>query len=191
MKRSILALVVVVLAGLLAVTPALAQDDDGHLYGLVFFDTNLNGVWDPGERGAPDVTVNLESADGLTDVQLASAPSFNPLLPEEDNVCDYLDPDAPTPCPGTWGLRPAGEPGWWWTVSVVPPSGYVVTSQNPQMVQVTAEGETGVVHFGLAPTGAGGPLLPETGADLGLLSAAGALMVAGLGFALKSLKRSR
>ena len=43
MKRSILALVVVVLAGLLAVTPALAQDDDGHCYGLVFFEHQLNG----------------------------------------------------------------------------------------------------------------------------------------------------
>ena len=182
MKRALFPLLVVVLATLLATTPALAAQ--GHVYGVVFVDTNMNGVWDAGEVGLPDVPVTLESADGKTTIELMSAPAWDEIDDSMSNVCSYLDPDAPTPCPGTWGLRPAGEVGFWWQVSVSAPSGYQVTSENPQWVQVEQEGGSQVVQFGVAPIGAGGPLMPVTGAYE--LYAAGLLLVAGLGLSLKS-----
>ena len=60
-----------------------------------------------------------------------------------------------------------------WEVTVTAPAGYSVTSPNPQYVEIT--NDTPIVAFGIAPTGAGGPIaiLPVTGgALLGLLAIA-------------------
>lgn len=188
MKRLGFPLLLTLVALAIAFSPALAQDTS-HVYGVVFHDNNLNGVWDVGEPPAPDVTVNIESAGGEDLIALTSAGTEDELDPEEDNVCDLLDPDAPTPCAGTWGMIPAGEPGSWWQVWVEPPAGYFVTSENPQWVQSQGQEETAIVQFGLAPVGAGGPgdgeVLPVTGAGLELY-AAGMLLVTGISLTLKS-----
>ncbi len=141
----------------------------------------------------PGVKVTLQSANGDTTVDLVSAPNPDEISDTTPNTCDYLNPSAPTPCPGTWGLIPAGETTDWWMVSIAVPAGYSVTSANPQWVQVQGEGATGVVYFGLAPVGAGGPtgvLLPATGAGYELY-AAGLLLVTGLGLTLKSRLRKK
>ncbi len=162
MKRVLFPLLVVVLAALPATTPALAAQ--GHVYCVVFVDTNLNGVWDVGEVGLPDVPVTLQSANGKTTIELMSAPAWDEIDESAGNVCSYPDPDAPTPCPATWGLIPAGEVGFWWQVSVSASSGYQVTSEKHLWVQVKQEGGPQFVQFGVAPIGAGGPLMPVTGA---------------------------
>jgi hypothetical protein len=183
MKSKTMVLVAVLLATFLVTSPALAAT--GHVYGVVFVDANLNGVWDVGEVGFPDIEVTLESADGLTSVALMSAPTFDELDEELANMCSRLDPSAPTPCPGTWGLRPAGEAGFWWQVTASVPAGYFATTDNPQWVQAQGEGHEGLVFIGLAPLAAGGPLLPATGAGHELY-AAGLMLLAGLGLTLKS-----
>lgn len=200
MKHRIwMVLAVIVAVALTAATPVLAQEEEGgptHLFGVVFFDANNNGVWDPGEAPAPNVTVMLESADGQTEIELTSAPEADELDAEEGNVCDPLASDIP--CAGTWGIVPAGGEDFWWQVTVVPPEGVTVTSENPQWVQAQTEGSEELVQFGLSPTGAGGvpaqqegeePLLPATGGPAYELIAAGLLFVSGAGLMLKSRRR--
>ncbi len=191
MRNKLLMLLAALLAALFVVSPVMAAQ--GHIYGIVFVDTNLNGVWDMGEVGMPGVKVMLQSANGDTTVDLMSAPNPDEISDTTPNTCDYLNSSAPTPCPGTWGLIPAGETTDWWKVSIVVPAGYTVTSANPQWVQVQAEGSSQLVYFGLAPVGAGGPtpvLLPATGAGYELY-AAGLSLVIGLGLTLKSRLRKK
>ena len=180
MKHKSLAILAVLLLLALSTAPVFAGDE-GHLYGRVFYDANLNGVWDVGEKPAPDVKVTLVSV-GDTTVTLMSAPAADEIEDDTDNVCTYQDEDIPTPCSGTWGLFPAGGSGVWWKVSITVPTGYYVTSDNPKMVQAQAIDSTEVVEFGLAPIGAGGAggaTLPVTGVSAGLI-AAGALLLSGL-----------
>ena len=64
-----------------------------------------------------------------------------------------------------------------WEVIVTAPTGYSVTSPNPQYVEIASD--TPLVAFGIAPTGAGGPIaiLPVTGGTLlGLLAIAATLI---------------
>ena len=185
---------------------------DTHLYGSVFVDANMNGVWDVGEEGYPGVlkewwdedeglmmkahigtTVMLNPGDTDEIVTLTTAGSRE-LDEGEQDLCTYLDqviedgpdedeeldinPGPSRPCNGTFGLRPAGPKEMIWEVTVTAPAGYVVTSPNPQYVEITSD--TPIVAFGIAPTGAGGPIaiLPVTGgALLGLLAIAATLIV--------------
>lgn len=200
MMRRLLAALLVVAATLAFGSVVMAQESDGptHLYGVVFYDANGNGVWDPGEAGAPNVQVLVRSADGQTEFELMSAPTFNELEPTEANVCSPLT--SQTPCAGTWGIVPAGEPGNWWEVSVVPPAGASVTSANPQWVEAQTEGSELIVQFGILPVGAGGPgqvapgevvqpILPATGGPLFEVYAAGLFLLAGTGLMLKSRRK--
>ncbi len=209
---SILAVVVVTLLGTTAV---FAQgDQDTHLYGSVFVDSNMNGVWDPGEEGyigtwkewwdedqgltikayvGTTVTLNPGDPDGAVTLTTAGGRGLNE---GEEDLCTYLDsviadgpdddeeldinPSPGRPCNGTFGLRPAGPKEMVWEVTVTAPAGYSVTSPNPQYVEITSD--TPIVAFGIAPTGAGGPIaiLPVTGgALLGLLALAAALIGTG------------
>ena len=194
-------------------TGAVAAGSDTHIYGLVFVDSNLNGVWDPGEEGytgqwqeswADDeyisefvgATVSFHAGDPDNPILLASAVPNSTTAAYAENgqdLCTYQDltlddgddadsaPDVNAttsrPCFGTFGLRPAGESGAYWTVQVTPPEGYVVTSTNPQYV--TAGSDTGWVDFGIAPVGAGGPTeAPANTASSTVLSQALARAVA-------------
>lgn len=189
MKRSTLVLIAVLVLSMVFAVPVFAEQT--HIYGVVFVDANMNGVWDVGEMGMPNATVEFESAGGETTIELMSAPVSDELNPNDPNVCDYLNPDAPTPCPGTFGLIPAGDTAYWWKVSVKVPAGYYATTAAEQWVQPQPIGSEEVVFFGIAPTGAGGGdvLMPATGAAYELY-AAGLLLVAGAGLTLKSRRRS-
>ncbi len=158
MLRRLLTALLVIAVTLAFGTAVMAQEDNGptHIYGIVFYDTNGNGVWDPGERGAPNVMVRLTSPDGEHVIELFSAPLLDELEEGQPVECDPLT--ALTPCAGTWGLIPAGGEGAWWEVMVVPPAGATVTSPNPQMVQAQPEGSEMIVHFGILPVGIADPV---------------------------------
>lgn len=186
MKRIAVLTALVLLVTCIAATTALAAGT-GHVYGVVFDDANANGAWEPTELGAPDVKVMIESSNGETLIELMSAPTADELATDSSNTCDYLNADIPTPCPGTWGLYPAGDTDSWWKVWITPPAGYSVTTANPQWVKAQGDGSETVVFFGITPGGAGGPtggevLLPVTGTPYDLYAVT-LLLLAGLGLA--------
>ena len=204
MLRRLLTAFLVVAVALAFTNVVLAQEDNGltHVYGIVFYDANGNGVWDPGEMGAPDVAVILTSPDGEHEIQLMSAPLLDEL--EEGQPVECSPFTAITPCAGTFGLIPAGPEGSLWEVRIVPPEGATVTSPNPQFVAAQPEGSELIVQFGILPVGVGGPpgidpaiaapppadpaveapeLLPETGGPAYELAAAGFFLLAGSGLA--------
>jgi hypothetical protein len=211
MTRRLLTALLVVAMTLAFSTVVMAQEDNDltHVYGIVFYDANGNGVWDPGEMGAPDVQVILTSPAG-DEITLMSAPLFDELEEGEVVQCTPFSPI--TPCAGTWGLIPAGGEGAVWHVRIVPPAGATVTSPNPQVVNAQPEGSEMIVQFGILPIGVGGPpgvdpaiaappavdpavgpptVLPETGGPAYDVLAAGFLLLAGsgltgAGLALKS-----
>lgn len=160
--------------------------------GLVFVDSNMNGVWDTGEEGYKGewveywednalveryigATVSLSPDDGVTAYTLESA-GYRALTEDEiadglTDVCTYQDYTtadgdinaSPTrPCEGTWGFPQAGETGLVWKVWVTAPEGYVVTSQNPQTYVAGSGADP--LNFGIAPAGAGG--VSATTADI-------------------------
>ncbi len=206
----ILAVVVVTLFG---TTMVFAQEDT-HVFGSVFVDANMNGVWDPGEEGYigewkewwdADEGVNMKAYVGTTvtlnpgdtdEIITLTTAGGRGLNEGEQDLCTYMDrviadgpdedeeldinPSPLRPCNGTFGLRPAGPKEMIWEVTLTPPAGYSVTSANPQYVEIADD--TPVVEFGIAPTGAGGPiaLLPVTGGTLlGLLAIAATLIGSG------------
>ena len=170
---------VVLLLLLLGTVGVVYADEESHVYGLVFMDYNLNGVWDVGEPGVAGVTVTLVS--GETEITLESA---------SGDPCTYQDEDVPTQCAGTFGINPAGEPGTTWTVSVTAPAGHSVTSANPQEKYIqdgvdASSGLSGVLQFGLAG-GAGGAALPGAGGVAYGLYAVAMLLVGGVSVAVGS-----
>ncbi len=153
MKKHWIPLVVLMLVFGLVVP--VAAEGDGHVFGRVFIDSNLNGTWDVGEVGFAGATIELSSGGG-TAIRLNSASNNPDGLGKNDTVCSYQDPDIPTPCKGTWGLYPAGGTGTIWKVTLIDiPAGYVLTSPNPQYKHIGPDGDK-LIEFGLAPTGSGG-----------------------------------
>lgn len=204
---------VVLLALMLAMTMGTVLAQDTHIYGLVFIDSNGNGVWDSGEQGYPGVyreywdddeemqieeyvgaevsffAGNEEEIITLRTAGMTSDCTVQDYVVETDDEDDddglMVNPSPGRPCAGTFGLRPAGEDETVWRVTLTPPDGYVVTSQNPVSYEIGKD--QGPIDFGIAPTGAGGPtggqpvLLPETGGIA--WAGVAALVAAGLGLA--------
>jgi hypothetical protein len=157
MVRRLLTALLVVAVALAFSSVVMAQEDNDltHIYGIVFYDANGNGVWDPGEMGAPGVPVILTSPDGELQIQLMSAPLLDEL--EEGQPVECSPFTAITPCAGTWGLIPAGPEGTMWEVRIVPPAGATVTSPHPQLVAAQPDGSELIVQIGILPVGVGGP----------------------------------
>jgi len=201
----LLSVLAVLAAALLGTTAVLAQGDDTHIFGTVFIDTNLNGVWDVGEEGymgeweeywdeddevfvqhyvGTPVSLNPGDPDDIITLKTAGA---RELEEDEEDLCTYLDwiigdddevnPAPMRPCNGTFGLRPAGPKEMIWEVTLTVPAGYMATSPNPQHVEITSD--TPVVEFGIAPTGAGGP----TAAPIALRPVTGGTVLGILAFA--------
>jgi hypothetical protein len=155
MKYAVSILLVVVLAAV-AVLPALAQEEDmGHIYGVVFMDENMDGVWG-NEAGVANVPVTFVS--GNTQIVLRSAWTDNLVSGASDPIsqhpadmaCSHLDEGhlaIPKGCNGTLGLRPVTG---WWHVYVTVPAGCVYTgaggvggsAANPYIVQALNPGAT-------------------------------------------------
>ncbi len=148
--------------------PAIVEGT-GFVPGMVFIDTNLNGVWDVGEAGYGGeltwikkdnemryvgATVTLISP-AYDEFELTSA-GYRELEEGEGIACTQqdlvhdgdLNPHAVRPCVGTWGLPHAGD-GIRWEVWVTAPTGYKVTSANPQYF--TTGQDSTPVDFGIAP----------------------------------------
>lgn len=137
--------------------------------GLVFIDDNLNGVWDEGEAGydgewmwdedseayryvGATVTVTTPSYEEIT---AESAPYREPdedetiVCTQQDLVVDgEINPNPTRPCSGTWGV-PRLENDSYLTITLTPPEGYTVTSENPQIFLTGTD--TDWVDFGIAP----------------------------------------
>ncbi len=175
----VVSLFTVLAVAILASVGTVVAGSDTHVYGLVFVDTNLNGVWDPGEQGFAGATVMLTAGNETKVIDLQSA-GTRALNEGEKDLCSPQDftmvdsegdvqvnPAPDRPCVGTWGLQPAGENKAVWRIELAVPAGYVATSPNPQYQ--TASTSPATVDFGIAPAGAGGPtaasvpLLPVTG----------------------------
>ena len=175
-----------------------------NVQGLVFIDTNENGVWDAGEAGyggeylwdadeeemrymGAEITVITPAYD---EFELESA-GHRELDENEEDLCCYQDyvvddeiNETPRrPCDGTFGL-PIAEENVRLEVWVTAPEGYRVTSPNPQYV--TTDVEMVPVDFGIAPYEAvamGGPL-PEIApvVELEAVAAPMPAIVEGTGF---------
>ncbi|MCA9923222.1 MAG: hypothetical protein KC419_00050 [Anaerolineales bacterium] len=126
----------------------------GFVPGLVFVDSNENGVWEYGEAGFGGATITLISP-AYDEFELLSA-GYRDLDEDETVACSQQDtandgeinPMQVRPCAGTWGLTHAGD-DIRWEVWLTVPAGYTVTSPNPQYFTT---GETTMpVDFGIAP----------------------------------------
>jgi hypothetical protein len=148
-----------------------APKGTGFVHGLVYIDTNENGMWDLNEAGYGGKMQTVEEDDGwmhdryvgatvtlispaYDEVEVESAPYREP---EEDKVLctvqDYGRGDDLTehpvrPCIGTWGITNAGDDVRW-EIWLAVPKGYKLTSPNPQYY-VTGSGEP-FVDFGIVP----------------------------------------
>jgi hypothetical protein len=160
LKRVTLALILgVVLAAI--VGAAAAFQDRGSIRGTVYEDRNRDGKCvGTGEPVLEGIPIKFVSDDGRYEVFLQSGSN------------------------GTYGLVAAGFGTW--TVSAVPPTGYVVTSENPRKAFLGSEQLLVLgVDFCLAK-GSAGTVLPRSGAvvapALALAGFAGAgLFVFGVG----------
>ena len=148
--------------------PAIVEGT-GFVPGMVFIDTNLNGIWDIGEAGYGGeltwikkdnesryvgATITLISP-AYDEFKLTSAGhrtlEEGEVMPctQQDLVYEGdLNPHPVRPCVGTWGLPHAGD-DIRWEVWLTTPTGYKVTSANPQYFTT---GQNSVpVDFGIAP----------------------------------------
>lgn len=137
--------------------------------GLVFHDNNLNGVWDVGEPGYEGVMQWVEDEELFRNVGAmvkVVTPAYDEyevetmgmraLEEHEDVMCTQQDlfnadgdmnPNPVRPCAGTWGMPLTAEDTYL-QISLVPPEGYYVTSEQTQYC-VTGEDE--LMDFGIAP----------------------------------------
>jgi hypothetical protein len=137
--------------------------------GLVFIDTNLDGVWQPGEAGYGgqfmwDADKELNRYVGATVTFISPAyddyeietMGYRELEEHETVACTQqdvvvdgeLNPNPVRPCSGTFALSHAGEDVYW-EVWLTVPQGYYLTTANPQYY-ITGTGQM-PVDFGIAP----------------------------------------
>ena len=157
------------LLALIVVVPALAAAPD-NVYGLVFVDSDEDGVWDVGEAGYDGELTWLEDEEvwrnvGATitiitpaydEYELTSAGARDADYDGETALCSYQDTvvddelnESPIrPCSGTWGL-PGVTEDVRYEVWLTAPDGYYVTSENPQYF-TTGSGQESL-DFGIAP----------------------------------------
>jgi hypothetical protein len=140
---------------------------DNVVPGLVFIDSNGDGVWQPGEAGYGGEAIwNAEEATdeyvgaaitlispAYDEFELTSAGYVEPedgeiyTCTQQDLVIDgEINENAVRPCSGTWGLSHAGDDVRW-EVWLTVPDGYTVTSANPQYY-TTSSGQM-PVDFGI------------------------------------------
>jgi hypothetical protein len=168
MKR-ISAILLALLLATVFVVPAFARGGNGHIYGIVFYDSDRNGSWG-NEAGVSNVPVHFVNGDmdivlytAWTD-NLSSSASLPDSNHDPDLYCSHLDEDhlgIPKGCSGTFGLIPVSG---WWDVYIELPAGMVASdpaacgfsASNPCKVQSWDEGEAGWMEFGLVD-GAGPP----------------------------------
>ncbi|UCC54474.1 MAG: hypothetical protein JSV68_11000 [Anaerolineaceae bacterium] len=138
--------------------PLLAQDNTGSIRGMVYRDINNNGTCaTEGEPSVAGIPVELVDDTTRTIVRLQ------------------------TGADGSYILSEAALGGW--QVTVVPGTGWRVTSQQTQAVILTPEvRDVTDIHFCIVEISSppGGTTLPESGAPI----APGLLMAAALGVAL-------
>ena len=180
MKRLSLLLVAVLMLALFAVIPVFAAE--GHIYGVVFYDSDGDGVWDD-EAGIADVAVKFVPASG-DDVEgaitLYSAWNDNDDVVGPDMVCTHLQDEEfgdsethwklPKGCNGTFGLPSVDG---YWEVSLEVPEGYQLTTPGSYLVEPWETGEAGWLEFGLEKSGAGGQPAAYTGRQVLLDTEAG------------------
>ncbi|MEZ4519067.1 MAG: hypothetical protein R3C44_20370 [Chloroflexota bacterium] len=153
-----------------AFTYSMVVEGTGFIPGLVFIDSNENGVWDVGEAGyggtwewVEDEEVNRYVGATITFVSPAydafaveSSP-YRELGEDETITCTQQDlvladgeinPTPVRPCSGVFGLSHAGDDVTW-EVWLTVPDGYRLTSANPQ-TYVTGSGEM-PIDFGIVP----------------------------------------
>lgn len=154
-----LAALVVLLA---VVMPAAAQSE-GRIAGIVYADSNANGIRDEGEPGIKDARINFASGGWDTTINTADDGSFSIELN-----------------PGTW------------TVTVVElPAGYFEPEVASTDVVVAEAGDSvSNVEFAIVPEGtvlpaSGGPV-PGTVVIAGLV----AMLIAGVALVLLGRRRS-
>ncbi|GMQ77515.1 MAG: hypothetical protein BMS9Abin02_0003 [Anaerolineae bacterium] len=117
----------------------------GSIRGTVYEDRNADGVCvGTGEPALGGINVQFVSDDGGSTVHLQSGPD------------------------GTYGLVAVGLGTW--TVTAIPLTGFSVSSENPQVVFISAEqpDATGVDFCIVKGSGSGGGsvVLPESGASI-------------------------
>ncbi|MBN1875639.1 MAG: hypothetical protein JXA33_15545 [Anaerolineae bacterium] len=167
MKRFSVVLFLVLVMTLLVAIPTMAAEG-GHIYGVVFVDSNGDSVW-KGESGVADVAIHFSAnpnpdrgafktlRSAWTD-NLSSALSGSTSDFPADMQCSHFTDDhigVPQGCNGTFGLYPVTT-GSWWYVWIDVPAGYTYgradglgTKSNPFVVKALSSGEAGVVQFPL------------------------------------------
>lgn len=173
-KHSTLSAALVALTLLILAFPTLAQDQSGSIRGIVYRDVNLNGLCsDEGEVRLGDIPVELANDDSEELIRLNTAADGT-----------YTHSEA------TLGL---------WRVTVIPGSGWRVTSQQTREVVLSPDlPDAASVDFCIVEieeSDGGAVTLPESGAPIApylLIAAAGGLllMVLGAALILKSSKKS-
>jgi hypothetical protein len=158
---------------------------DGNVYGLVFIDSNMNGVWDQGEQGYSGewtqywegdeyieryigATITLSGDDGATAFTLESA-GYREPNEDEVAVCTYQDfvvsdgdDEDEDPDINSSPVRPCA--GTWGMIGGENGTVWKVWVTAPEgyvvtsanpQVYVAGSGEP-ALDFGIAPIGAGG-----------------------------------
>jgi hypothetical protein len=166
-RRQIVIRLVITLAALVmlfaVVLPAAAQSE-GRIAGIVYADTNANGIRDEGEPGIKDARVNFASGGWDTTINTADDGSFSIELN-----------------PGTW------------TVTIVElPAGYFEPEVASTEVVVAAAGDAvSNVEFAIVPEGT---VLPASGGPVpGYIIIGGliAMLIAGGALVLLGQRRSQ
>lgn len=116
-------LLLLTLSGTVASGEAATPD---NAYGLVFIDSDRDGVWDPGEAGYGGASVTLNNT-----YTLETASESESCTPQDLAVDGEINPNPVRPCVGTWGM-PGTSSNVSWIVWLRIPEGYMLTSDNPQ-----------------------------------------------------------
>ncbi|MEZ4518153.1 MAG: hypothetical protein R3C44_15475 [Chloroflexota bacterium] len=154
-------------------TYSMVIEGTGFVPGLVFIDTNEDGVWQPGEPGYGGQWEWVEDEEveryvGATVTLISPAydefavetSPYRELGEDEEVACtqqdllladDEINPNPVRPCSGTWGLSHAGDDVRW-EVWLTVPDGYRLTSANPQYY-ITGSGQM-PIDFGITPISA-------------------------------------
>jgi len=133
-KRKLFTILLVVLLLAVGVTAAQAQESNGAIRGILFNDTNADGVCGEGDATVSGVPVNFTHSGGHT-ITLTSGTD------------------------GTYGL--AGVSLGTWTVAAQPLQGWSTTSLTPIVVTLTTTNNAAAgINFCLAQVTATQPIAP-------------------------------
>ena len=167
---------ILIVMSLTVVFATVAAQTEGKIAGIVYVDTNGNGIREEGEEGLQDVEVTFTSAGWNTTINSAESGAFEIMVN-----------------PATW------------TVSVDPPAGYTADVTSTEVLIENPGEEITNVEFALvvqteddaddtaAADGEGDEVLPASGSVVSggvIIGGLVTLMVLGLGMVLVGQRRN-